>query len=305
LGSAAAIIALIAAPATAQQIPDTAFAPPIGQPEYEVGDGPTVFIDAAHFNFHTADGRYLAFANLLRRDGYVVESNHELFTRVSLERGDVLVISNAMHQQSELDFAPLPNLSAFTADEIAAVEAWVRTGGSLLLIADHMPIAGHAEALAAAFGLRFQNGFAFDSAGNGLTTFRRSDGSLPSSSITDGRHTAERVDSVRSFTGQAFRVDPDVDVEPVLIMPEGYTLWLPEVAWEFSESTPRVPADYLLQGALVRHGLGRVAAFGEAAMFSAQLAGPNRQPMGMNHPGAAQNYLFALNAMHWLSGRLP
>ena len=122
LAGAAAAIALIAAPATAQQIPDTAFAPPIGQPEYDIGDGPTVFIDAAHFNFHTADGRYLTFANLLRRDGYLVESNHELFTRAALERADVLVISNAMHQQSELDFAPLPNLSAFTADEIAAVE---------------------------------------------------------------------------------------------------------------------------------------------------------------------------------------
>jgi hypothetical protein len=47
-----------------------------------------------------------------------------------------------------------------------------------------------------------------------------------------------------------------------------------------------------------------VAVFGEAAMFSAQLAGPARMPMGMNHPLAKQNTQFALNVMHWLSGML-
>ena len=57
----------------------------------------------------------------------------------------------------------------------------------------------------------------------------------------------------------------------------------------------------LMQGALVRHGRGRVAVFGEAAMFSAQLSGPEERPMGMNHPSAAQNYRFALNVLRWLS----
>jgi len=39
-------------------------------------------------------------------------------------------------------------------------------------------------------------------------------------------------------------------------------------------------------------------------MFSAQLGGAQRQPMGMNAPNAAQNYQFLLNVMHWLSGML-
>jgi hypothetical protein len=300
------VAALIWTPCAAQQVADTAYAPPLGTPEYQAGRGPKVAIDAAHRNFHTAEGRYLTFANLLRRDGYVVESNRQSFTQDMLDAIDILVISNAMHQQSDTGFAPLPNFSAFTSDEIAAVEAWVRRGGSLLLIADHMPIAGHAEALAAAFGLRFQNGFAFDtSSGAGSTTFRRSDGTLPASVIADGRGPNERVDSVTTFTGQAFRTDPNIDAEPLLVFPEGFVLLLPQVAWQFSESTPRISAAYLLQGALVRHGNGRVAAFGEAAMFSAQLGGPQRVPMGMNDPAAAQNYIFALNVMHWLSGRLP
>jgi hypothetical protein len=183
-------------------------------------------------------------------------------------------------------------------------QRWVHAGGSLLLIADHMPLAGHAEALAAAFGVRFQNGFAFDAKRNGQVTFRRSDGSLTASIIANGRGTAERVDSVTTFTGQAFRVDPAVKSEPLLVLPDGYTLWLPEVAFKFSDSTPRISAANLLQGAIVYHGQGRVGVFGEAAMFSAQLGGPDRRPLGMNAPEGRENCRFALNLLHWLSKTL-
>jgi hypothetical protein len=48
-------------------------------------------------------------------------------------------------------------------------------------------------------------------------------------------------------------------------------------------------------------GSGRLAVFGEAGMFSAQLAGPKGQPMGMNAPGAEQNHQLILNLMHWLT----
>ena len=81
-------------------------------------------------------------------------------------------------------------------------------------------------------------------------------------------------------------------------------LLLPEVAWQFSPLTPRTRADGMLHGAVLRHGRGRVDVFGEAAMFSAQLAGPQRRPMGMNDPGAPQNPQFLLNVMHWLTGVL-
>ena len=295
----------MAATPTAQQVADTSFAPAIGRPAYDAGRGPRVAIDEAHLNFHTADGGYAPFAALLRRDGYQVQSSRDPFTASSLARADILVVANAMHKQSENDWAPLPTLSAFTDQEVAAIEAWVRAGGSLLLIADHMPLAGHAETLAAVFGVRFQNGFAQDAAGNGNLTFRRSDGTLASSAITSGRDASERVDTVLTFTGQAFRVDPDVKAESLLVLPAGSRLLLPEVAFRFSDQTPRIPAAHLLQGAIVYHGRGRVALLGEAAMLTAQLAGPNKQPMGMNAPAARDNARFALNLLHWLSGVLP
>jgi hypothetical protein len=296
----------LAAASTAQQVADPDYAPPIEQPQYESGRGPKVVIDAAHRNFHTAEDRYAPFAALLRRDGYRVESGTKPFAAQALASIDILVISNAMHEQSSeaAGWAPLPNYSAFTDQEIVEVEKWVRGGGSLLLIADHMPLAGHAEALAAAFGVRFQNGFALDSRRTGQITFRRSDGSLAPGVIADARGDSARVDFVTTFTGQAFRVDPSIDAEPLLIVPSGYDLLLPTVAFEFSEGTPRIPAVNLLQGALVRHGNGKLAVFGEAAMFSAQLAGPERRPMGMNAPDARENYRYALNVLHWLSGAL-
>lgn len=81
-------------------------------------------------------------------------------------------------------------------------------------------------------------------------------------------------------------------------------LLMPEVAWQFSKLTPSMSASGMLQGAVVQFGGGRVAVFGEAAMFSAQLAGPDRTPIGMNSPSAPQNAQFLLNIVHWLSGAL-
>jgi hypothetical protein len=290
--------------AISQRAVDPEFVPRIEMPQYKAGQGPRVIVDAAHLNHDTAEGSYLPFAELLRRDGYTVASNHDAFTLTALGRADILVIVNAMHKQSETDWAPLPSLPAFTKAEIAAVELWVREGGSLLLIADHMPLAGHAESLAAVFGVRFYNGFAYDASQSPQTTFRRSDGSLARSVVTDGRKAEEGVEFVTTFTGQAFRLDPMIDAEPLLIFPEGSVLLLPEVAFRFSDSTARISAANLLQGAIVRHGTGRVAVLGEAAMFGARLAGPDRVPIGMNAPSARWNSRFAINLVRWLSGAL-
>jgi hypothetical protein len=41
-------------------------------------------------------------------------------------------------------------------------------------------------------------------------------------------------------------------------------------------------------------------AFGEAAMFSAQIAGPNRIRFGMSMEDASENYQLLLNIIHWL-----
>lgn len=297
-----ALLALIVcAPLSAQQVPDSAFAPPIALPAFARGAGPVVLIDGAHNNFHTADRGFLPFAELLRRDGFVVTGSTVPFSATSLAGVQLLVIANPLHASNTSGNWILPNPSAFTDAEIVAVRQWVEQGGSLLLIADHMPFPGAAGALAAAFGASFPNGFAMDSAtaDGGNFSFRRTDGSLGAHPIVEGRSAAERIDSVRSFTGNAFSWP---GATPLLTLGPGTAVFLPDTAWQFSDRTPRISGRGLLQGAVRQVGLGRVALFGEAAMFTAQLAGPNRLRVGMNAPGAPWNATFVLNVVRWLAG---
>jgi len=298
-----ALAALSYAPqARSQQVADSSFAPTIASPAYPEGRGPVVFIDEAHHNFHTSSGRFFAFAKMLRRDGYVVRPLGSTFTRATLDSARVLVISNALHAQNEEDWF-LPTPSAFSDDEIAAVRAWVEAGGSLFLIADHMPFPGCAEKLARAFGVLFSNGFALKAdEQTGQMTFYRRDRSLVDHAITRGRNRGESIDSLTSFTGQAFRLQANGDA--LMRLASDDVLLMPEEAWQFSKRTPRLSASGMVQGAVLRVGKGRLAVFGEAAMFSAQLAGAKRVPMGMNDPVAKQNPQFLLNVMHWLTGIL-
>lgn len=293
---------ILSAPLAAQQVPDTLFTPNVGAPVFTPGTGPTVRIDGGHHNFHTMEGRYLPFARILQRDGYIVQSQHTRFTRTDLDRTTILVISNALAKENEHDWN-LPTPSAFDSAEIAAVRSWVNDGGALWLIADHMPFPGAAGQLAAAFGILMGNGFALDArTEEGRMRFTRSEGTLADHPITRGRNSSERIDSVVSFTGQAFRLE--VPGDKLMGLGHNVMLLMPEVAWQFSKLTPRISASGMLQGAAIRFGKGRVAVFGEAAMFTAQLAGPNRAPAGMNDPTALQNPQFLLNVAHWLSGLL-
>jgi hypothetical protein len=215
---------------------------------------------------------------------------------------DVFVISNAQPGSAKWSDYPYPTPSAFTDDEIAAVRQWVEGGGRLLLIADHMPLAGAAAKLAAAFGVEFSDGFAQrDPASDEPDLFTRAAGTLTDHAIVRGRDAAEAVTSIRTFTGQAFRAPR---AQPLIVLPAGFVNLTPRKAWEFTADTPSAPAAGLLQGAVMDVGKGRAAFFGEAAMFTAQLAGPDKEPVGMNSPGAEQNFRFVLNVLHWLTGTL-
>src|SRR5262249_31792527 len=119
--------------AKAQQNPDFDFKPPIVRPAYAETKGPLVLIDEAHYNSHTIRGRYLAFANLLFRDGYNVKASTTKFTASLLKGAKILVIANATSQRNR-DIGEPPYDPAFTYEEVAAVRDWVKQGGSLLLI---------------------------------------------------------------------------------------------------------------------------------------------------------------------------
>jgi hypothetical protein len=294
------VIASLFALAQGQQVPDTAYKPYIAHPAYPPGKGPLICIDEGHNNFHTRSDRYLPFALLLEQDGYLTEGYTGQFDAGRLSKSRILVISNALHETNITRWHK-PVLSAFTPEETETVRKWVEAGGSLFLIADHMPMGGAAAELAAAFGFGFTDGFAADTALGGTALFCRAQGTLAANIITDGLNAEERVDSVYSFTGQAFTIP--VNAVPVLTFSDKCLLMLSDTAWVFNDRTVYKPIGGWSQVAFMEYGKGRVVMSGEAAMFTAQLAGPQQVRVGMNSPYAANNFQLLLNIIRWLDGR--
>jgi hypothetical protein len=296
----ASLVLMFRGIAPAQQVADTSYRPVLSNPEYKKDMGPVVYIDEGHNNFHTASGRYLPFANVLRADGYRVKPFAGKFTEPMPGDLRILVIANALNQLNITSWY-LPTPSAFTKAEIENLRKWVKNGGSLFLIADHMPFGGAAADLAEAFGFRFTNGFALDTVTPGPAFFSREENTLFSSPVTDGRNSGEMIDRIATFTGQAFR-GPSGAV-PVLAFSDKYLLLESDTAWIFGSDTRYTNIKGWLQGACMTYGKGRIVFFGEAAMFTAQLAGPDRIGVGLNSDYAGQNYRLLLNIIHWLDNR--
>ena len=283
----------------AQQIADTTYHPFIPFPEYELDQGPVVLIDEGHLNYHTKEGRYLAFTRLLERDGYKVQSYVGEFEMDALAKGDILVIANALNEQNQGDWS-LPTPSAFTDREIDVVEKWVQGGGSLFLIADHMPFPGASESLAERFGFEFYNGFNISVATPAY--FQRLTQTIPENAITNGRNEREKVQKVPVSEGQAFRIPEDAT--PILVFDKRSLMLMCDTAWQFGGDTEVINIEGWSQGAYKKFGQGRVVVFGEASLFSAQLQGPEQRKMGMNREDAKDNYKLLLNVIHWLDGLL-
>ncbi len=288
---------IVGVDASAQQKADSSFKAEAVKPVFEAGKGPRVFIDAAHHNYHTANGRYKPFAELLRSAGCRLSSSTNAFSRKALEGCDILVIANALHESNTIKWE-LPTPSAFAESEIRAVQKWVKGGGSLLLIPDHMPFPGAAKDLGKAFGFKFGNGYARGPEGG---VFSRENGLLMDHAVTRGRDGVKRIESVRTFTGQAF--EGPKEARAILKFGAGHELLLTRRANRFPDDTPRVNIEGWLHAATLDYGKGRIAVFGEAAMFTAQVSSSGKA-MGRNAPGAEQNGRLCLNVIAWLAGEL-
>jgi len=296
-----------------QQILDPDFKVTVERPAYQK-DGPTVAIDEAHSNFHTAGGQYKPFADLLTNDGYRIVASTRKFEAGVLSGVHVLVIANA----NARNFSD----PAFTEAECDVVRDWVESGGSLLLIADHAPFGTSAANLAARFGVTMGKGWVFEPTTESVTTqlvFSRENGRLGEHPVFRGRDPSEAVNIVKAFTGQSLGV-PDEAAALLKFSPTAReaptTNDLDAEAAARKNAQPgqqgshSQPVTGRVQGLAMTFGKGRVVVLGEAALFSAQiitLPNGDRQvtfKAGMNAPGN-DNRQFALNVLHWLSGLLP
>ncbi len=287
------IAAMIAAPASAQQRADMQADLSVSAPDWPDGKGPWVGIDDGHHNFHTATGRYAPFAKLLLNDGFQVAASHGPTTPALLADLKVFVVANPLNA-ANVDNWKLPTPSAFTPEEIAAIKAWVEGGGSLFLIADHMPFAGAVQDLAAAFGVSFANDFARYRE-PGAEVFSLKNGGLHPHVISRG------VTSVEAFTGSSFTAP--AAATPIMTLDKRFQIVEPQVAWKFDGLAGRPATTSDLRLAAMPFGAGRVVFASEAAMFTAQVVDPQGVKVGLGAPGAEQNKPLTLQILRWLAGR--
>jgi hypothetical protein len=177
---------------------------------------------------------------------------------------------NAVDQPSRGDCRILVIAGPRSRVEADEARRWVASGGGLLVIADRESFAAVSD-LAASFGVSFVDAPA--QAGR----FRTGDQTLQPHAIVRGRHAKESATAVVTFAAVSMKV--------------------PSLA-----ETLLVARDGAVFGAVMRVEMGRVAFFADPALFTAQIAGPDRRLLGMNARGAEQNFQFVLNVMHWLSG---
>jgi hypothetical protein len=286
-----------------QQVVDSAFQVPEFIPAFKRTEGPVILVDMYHNNLGVEQGNYNPFFSLLEKDGYRIRFVEQEFSGRLLQQGEVLVIINAISKEN-INKWFLPVFPAFSLQEQESVYNWVMNGGSLLLVADHMPFPAAAESLAERFGAFFTNGFAIDTVHWDPIVFRQSDLTLLKHPVILGRDNTEIIDSVATFWGQAFQTD-EKKLDGIFRFADHVVSFNPDTAWRFRKHTPVVPVKNWLQAAGGEFGKGRVIILGEAGMLTAQLTGPNRTKVGINSAEGKQNFQFILNALRWLSFNYP
>lgn len=283
-----AAITLISAPAAAQQNPNAEYAPSVecaaNSTTHEV-----IAIDGGHDNFHQLNGRFGPFGLLANHCGFHTTSLNTEITAQSLEM-DLLVISNAA--------------TSLSSEEVEALLAWIRAGGSLLLIADHAPFGDVVAPLAARFGVTMGGGYVV--IGEGAETeavIDFSGDSIGDHQIMRGENSSRPVQSVRSFLGQSLAADDEHSV--LLTLPQDsqeFASGEEIVAWarDGVQGTARAGS---AQAIALEYGHGRVVIAGEAAMFTSQVAEDDDGSIVRVGLESADNEAFVTNILGWLGRR--
>jgi len=288
---------LWAAPLAAQQHPDTLFRVVNASPAFSRGSGERVCLDEAHNNFQSASrnpGSYEPFVALLEGDGYRVRALGDTISMATLRNCNLFVVVGALGAND--DHWSRPRVSAFSPAEIGTIDRWIREGGSFLMITDHAPVPGAVAHLAERLGIIGIDGLARLQPDTFPDVFARSRGEIVAHAIFRGRTVVERVDSVASFHGEAFRASDAW--APLLRFSDRAIAYIP-MTDQLRAEWPHFAIDGWLHAAARRMGKGRVVWLGEQSICTALLG-----PLGMGHPQATQNAQYCLNVVHWLSGLL-
>jgi len=181
---------------------------------------------------------------------YDVERNSGPLTDESLSECDVLIMK--------------PPTKALTAEEVDSIVRFVFAGGGLFLIGDHTNVFGSStniNPLAREFGLRFNHDATYELTKGGLSEYE------PPAAFP---HPIVQALPVFLFaTSCSLTVSPGADA-----VITGYGLKALDADYSQDNFFPAVANasdmrfGLMLQGAAVRHGRGRVAAFTDSTVFS-------------------------------------
>ena len=97
---------------------------------------------------------------------------------------------------------------------------------------------------------------------------------------------------------------PADGAEPLLTVPDGWSaLFTYRISAELGTAM-RIDASGMSQGATLEYGQGRIALFGEAGSFTAQVI-DGVQKFGFNSPEGSGNPEFVLATLRWLARFRP
>lgn len=288
----------ISGSASAQQVADNDFEFEIDAP-YFSEKHPHILMDRFHSPY-VEQGSVQPLVKLLQADGAKVDYGDKAISTEVLAEVDIFVTVNPYRRNFE-DFSIMEPPSAYNNIEISVIRQWVKDGGKLWIIADHQPFAGGAAKLAEAFGITFLNGYTLKTSmlpkRRGLIVYKPGYGLNTNHSMFD-LIDQTKLEYFSAFTGQAI-IPPD-NSTPVLTIPNGYSaVFVRPTFGLIPRSAFTLDVSGFSQGMSMVFGKGRVAAFGEAGGFTAQIA--NGKPFGFNERRGRNNPYLILATEHWLA----
>lgn len=272
-------------------------------------DGPAVLIDNAHWNAATERKGLVAFAGLLRADGYVLTPAANATRAETLSDARVAVVANplglaglARRLAARVDLAHLAMFDddALMGQEIETTIQWIENGGSLLLAVDENPYARSSRGLAERLGVGMRGRLVVDVGHSeprfpDRLVFSRENGLIGTHPIVDGFPGAPPVNRVVTFGGQA--LVPPAGAATLLTLSSSAT----DVARKGDPAANGEPVTGLAQAVAFERGRGRVVVLGDVALLTMSEVGDG-QPVGLSWAGT-NNERFVRYIMRWLSRR--
>jgi hypothetical protein len=260
---------------------------------------PKVLFDEAHKNHHKIANTYKPFATLINNDGCIVKVNDKTITSNILAGTDIYIIATAMGKEDPGSTSP------FTKEEIDAVEAWVKNGGSALIITEHFPFGLAMAPLLNPFGVQVHNGYTEDTLLNNKEVmdallFQKVKGNL-----NPAHPMLNNVERINTFTGSS--VKGDSTWTPLIIFTPNAQNFNVKVDVKKDDNDIITSVEYAdfysangyAQGICKQYGKGRIVVLAESAFITAQ-TDKNGNKFGINIPNTG-NKQFALNLIRWLA----